>query len=253
MQGARLAKTVTPPDKADLPRHVAIVMDGNGRWASKRLMPRAAGHVAGVSTVRTIVRAGNDIGLQNLTLYAFSSENWKRPITEVSHLMSLFRAYVREDVSELLANNVRVRFIGNRSRASEDIVALMKESEERTAKCTGLNLTLAFDYGSQEEIVAAVRAMADAAVRGELDPAKITTEYFASQLSTAGTPDPDLVIRTSGEHRLSNFLLWQSAYSEFIFSDVMWPDFTREHFFEALNSFVQRERRFGAVTPEAVA
>lgn len=248
-----MAKTVTPPDKASLPRHVAIVMDGNGRWASKRLMPRAAGHVAGVSTVRTIVRAANDIGLQNLTLYAFSSENWKRPITEVSHLMGLFRAYVREDVSQLLENNVRVRFIGNRSRASEDIVSLMKESEERTASCTGLNLTLAFDYGSQEEIVAAAREMAQAAAKGELHPENITTDFFASKLSTAGRPDPDLVVRTSGEYRLSNFLLWQSAYSEFVFVDQAWPDFTREDFFDVLNTFAQRERRFGAVTPEAVA
>jgi undecaprenyl diphosphate synthase len=248
-----MAKTATPPDKANLPSHVAIVMDGNGRWASKRLMPRAAGHVAGVSNVRTIVRAANDIGLRNLTLYAFSSENWKRPITEVSHLMSLFRAYVREDVSQLLENNVRVRFIGNRSRASEDIVALMKESEQRTAACTGLNLTLAFDYGSQEEIAAAARDMAREAAKGELDPEKITTDFFASRLSTAGTPDPDLVIRTSGEYRLSNFLLWQSAYSEFVFVDKTWPDFTREDFFEALDTFAQRERRFGAVTPEAVA
>ncbi|HSM96579.1 MAG TPA: isoprenyl transferase [Rhizomicrobium sp.] len=248
-----MAKTVPPPEKANLPRHVAIVMDGNGRWASKRLMPRAAGHVAGVSTVRTIVRAANDIGLQNLTLYAFSSENWKRPITEVSHLMSLFRAYVREDVSQLLENNVRVRFIGNRSRASADIVSLMAESEKRTEACTGLNLTLAFDYGSQEEIVAAARDMARAAAKGELDPETITTEFFASRLSTAGTPDPDLVVRTSGEYRLSNFLLWQSAYSEFVFVDKSWPDFTREDFFEVLNTFAQRERRFGAVTPEAVA
>ena len=248
-----MAKTVPPPEKASLPRHVAIVMDGNGRWASRRMMPRAAGHVAGVSTVRTIVRAANDIGLPNLTLYAFSSENWKRPITEVSHLMSLFRAYVREDVSQLLENNVRVRFIGNRSRASSDILALMEESESRTEACTGLNLTMAFDYGSQEEIAAAAREMARAAVRGELDPEKITTEFFASQLSTAGTPDPDLVVRTSGEYRLSNFLLWQSAYSEFVFVDKSWPDFTREDFFEALNVFAQRERRFGAVTPEAVA
>jgi undecaprenyl diphosphate synthase len=167
--------------------------------------------------------------------------------------MSLFRAYVREDVSQLLENNVRVRFIGNRSRASSDILALMEESESRTEACTGLNLTLAFDYGSQEEIAAAAREMARAALRGELDPEKITTEFFASQLSTAGTPDPDLVVRTSGEYRLSNFLLWQSAYSEFVFVDKSWPDFTREDFFEALNVFAQRERRFGAVTPEAVA
>ncbi len=243
-----------PPPKECLPRHVAIVMDGNGRWAQKRLMPRAAGHVAGVSTVRTIVRAANDIGIENLTLYAFSSENWKRPVTEVGHLMGLFRAYVREDVSELMKNNARLRFIGNRSRASADIVALIDESEKRTAANTGLNLTLAFDYGSQEEIAAAARAMAQAAARGELDPETITTEYFSSRLSTAGLPDPDFVIRTSGEHRLSNFLLWQSAYSEFMFVDTLWPDFTREDFVNALYVFAARERRFGAVAPpEAVA
>ena len=248
-----MAKTVSPPDKANLPHHVAIVMDGNGRWAIKRLLPRAAGHVAGVSTVRAIVRAANDFGIENLTLYAFSSENWKRPVTEVGHLMGLFRAYVRDDVDELMKYNARLRFIGNRSRASADIVSLMDESEKRTASNTGLNLTLAFDYGSQEEIAAAAREMALAAMRGELDPATITTDYFASRLSTAGVPDPDFVIRTSGEHRLSNFLLWQSAYSEFLFHDALWPDFTREDFIKALHIFAQRERRFGAVTPEAVA
>jgi undecaprenyl diphosphate synthase len=248
-----MAKLETPPDRASLPRHVAIVMDGNGRWATKRLLPRAAGHVAGVSTVRTIVRAATDIGLQNLTLYAFSSENWKRPIKEVGALMSLFRTYIRDDVSELVERNVRMRFIGNRSRASADILSLIQESEKRTENNTGLNLTLAFDYGSQEEIVHAAREMALAAARGELDPETITTKYFASQLSTAPVPDPDLVIRTSGEHRLSNFLLWQSAYSEFLFVDTLWPDFTREDLFLALKNFARRERRFGAVTPEAVA
>ena len=249
-----MAKTViAPPDKAHLPRHVAIVMDGNGRWAQKRLLPRAAGHVAGVSTLRMIIRAADDFGIENLTLYAFSSENWKRPVTEVGHLMGLFRAYVRDDVEELMKHNARLRFIGNRSRASADIVALMDESEKRTANNTGLNLTLAFDYGSQEEIVAAARAMAEAAARGELDPETITTDYFASRLSTAGLPDPDFVIRTSGEYRLSNFLLWQCAYSEFLFSEKLWPDFTREDFVSALHVFAQRERRFGAVTPEAVA
>ena len=245
--------TASAPPKAELPRHVAIVMDGNGRWAQNRMMPRAAGHVAGVSTVRTIVRAANDIGLQNLTLYAFSSENWKRPVTEVSHLMALFRAYVRDDVKELVKNNARLRFIGNRSRASADIIALMDESEKRTEANTGLNLTLAFDYGAQEEMAAAAREMARAAAKGEPEPDTITIDYFASRLSTAGTPDPDLVIRTSGEYRLSNFLLWQSAYSEFVFVEKMWPDFTREDFFAALTTFAQRERRFGAVTPDAAA
>jgi undecaprenyl diphosphate synthase len=228
-------------------------MDGNGRWATKRLMPRAAGHVAGVSTVRAIVRAATDIGLENLTLYAFSTENWKRPITEVGALMSLFRTYIRDDVSELVERNVRMRFIGNRSRASADILSLIQESEQRTEKNTGLNLTLAFDYGSQEEIVHAAREMALAAARGELDPDTITPQYFGSQLSTAPVPDPDLVIRTSGEYRLSNFLLWQSAYSEFVFVDTLWPDFTREDLFRAIKEYARRERRFGAVKSESVA
>jgi undecaprenyl diphosphate synthase len=245
--------TASAPAKAELPRHVAIVMDGNGRWAQNRLMPRAAGHVAGVSTVRTIVRAANEIGLQNLTLYAFSTENWKRPVTEVSHLMALFRAYVRDDVNELVKNNARLRFIGNRSRASADIIALMDESEKRTEANTGLNLTLAFDYSSQEEIAGAARALAKAAVRGEIDPDCITLEDFARKLTTVGTPDPDLVIRTSGEYRLSNFLLWQSAYSEFVFVEKMWPDFTREDFFSALETFARRERRFGTVPTDAAA
>jgi undecaprenyl diphosphate synthase len=249
-----MATPTSPPPRELLPRHVAIVMDGNGRWAQKRKMPRAAGHVAGVSTVREIVRATNDIGLENLTLYAFSSENWKRPVTEVGHLMGLFRAYVREDVSELVTHNVKLRFIGNRSRASKDIVALMDESEKRTEANTGLKLTLAFDYGSQEEIAAAAQRMAEEAARGALDPAKIDPEFFASYLSTAGLPDPDFVIRTSGEYRLSNFLLWQSAYAEFLFVDKAWPDFTRDDFIGAMHVFVLRERRFGAVTaPEAVA
>jgi undecaprenyl diphosphate synthase len=245
--------SLSAPPKEELPRHVAIVMDGNGRWAQKRHMPRAAGHVAGVSTVRAIVRAAHEIGLGNLTLYAFSSENWKRPVTEVSHLMTLFRAYVREDVNELVKNKVRLRFIGNRSRASADIIALMDESEKRTEDGAGLNLTLAFDYGSQEEIVSAAREMARAAAKGELDPDKIDIAYFSSKLSTAGTPDPDLVIRTSGEYRLSNFLLWQSAYSEFVFVEKMWPDFTREDFYAALETFARRERRFGAVADAAAS
>ncbi len=182
--------TASAPATSELPRHVAIVMDGNGRWAKNRMMPRAAGHVAGVSTVRTIVRAAHDVGLQNLTLYAFSSENWKRPVTEVSHLMALFRAYVRDDVNELMKNNARLRFIGNRSRASKDIIALMDESEKRTQANTGLNLTLAFDYSSQEELVAAAREMARAAAKGDLDPDAITIDYFASSFPPAARPIP---------------------------------------------------------------
>jgi len=237
----------------DLPRHVAIIMDGNGRWARRRHLPRAAGHVAGVSTVRAVVRAATDIGLENLTLYAFSSENWKRPPTEVNHLMGLFRSYFHDDVDELVERNVRMRIIGNRSRAARDILSMIEDGEERTAAGTGLNLTFAFDYGAREEIAAAARAMAEAAARGELDPACITPDYFGSRLSTGGTPDPDLIIRTSGERRLSNFLLWQSAYAELIFVETLWPDFSRAQFIEALKAYSQRERRFGTIAPEAVA
>lgn len=238
---------------ADLPRHVAIIMDGNGRWARRRHLPRAAGHVAGVSAVRNIVRAAIDIGLQNLTLYAFSSENWKRPPLEVNHLMGLFRSYFREDVDELVARNVRMRIIGSRCRAAPDILSMIEDGEARTAANTGLNLTFAFDYGAQDEIAAAARHMAEAAVRGALNPAEITPEYFATRLSTHELPDPDLIIRTGGERRLSNFLLWQSAYAELVFLDVLWPDFSRAQFIEALEAYTQRERRFGAVAPEAVA
>ena len=243
----------TSPEQAKLPRHVAIIMDGNGRWARKRHLPRAAGHVQGVSTVRTVVRAASDVGLENLTLYAFSSENWKRPTTEVSHLMGLFRAYFRDDVADLVARNVRMRVIGNRNRADEDILGMIEEGERRTAANTGLNLVFAFDYGGQEEIANAARLLAAAAAKGELDPSIITPEYFATKLQTDGLPDPDLIVRTSGEHRLSNFLLWQSAYAELAFVDTLWPDFTRAQFIAVLDSFGARERRFGAVTSEAVA
>lgn len=241
------------PAKTSLPRHVAIIMDGNGRWAKKRHLPRAAGHVAGVSAVRAVVRAATDAGLQNLTLYAFSSENWKRPQTEVNHLMGLFRSYFRDDVNELVERNVRMRIIGSRARAANDILAMIEDGERRTENNTGCNLTFAFDYGAQEEIAAAARAMAEEAVRGELDPRTITPEYFADRLLTRGLPDPDLIIRTSGERRLSNFLLWQAAYAELLFVETLWPDFTRGHFMEALETFARRERRFGTVTPEAVA
>ncbi len=241
------------PARESLPRHVAIIMDGNGRWARKRFLPRAAGHVQGVAAVRTVVRAAIDVGLQYLTLYAFSSENWKRPVGEVGHLMGLFRAYFREDVNELVDRNVRMRIIGNRSRAEEDILLMIEEGERRTAGGTGLNLTFAFDYGAQEEILAAARNLAMAAARGEIDPEDITKDVFAARLQTRGLPDPDLIVRTSGERRLSNFLLWQSAYAEFAFVDTLWPDFSRAHFLDLLGSYAQRERRFGAVAPEAVA
>ncbi len=237
---------------SSLPRHVAIIMDGNGRWARKRHLPRQAGHVAGVNAVREIVRAATDIGLENLTLFAFSSENWKRPAMEVGALMGLFRLYFRNDMDEIVERGARVRIIGNRSRVEQDIRQMIEEAERRTLGNNGLNLTFAFDYGGQEEIAAAARELARAAAEGRLDPETITPELVSSRLFTSGLPEPDLVIRTSGERRLSNFLLWQSAYAELLFVDTLWPDFDRKEFMDALEQFSQRERRFGAL-PEAVA
>jgi len=227
-------------------------MDGNGRWAHKRRLPRQAGHVAGVNAVREVVRAATDIGLEALTLFAFSSENWKRPAMEVGALMGLFRLYFRNDMKDVAARGARVRIIGNRTRVDADILQMIEEAERNTAANTGLNLTFAFDYGGQEEIAAAVRELARAAKEGRLDPETITPELVSSRLFTAGLPEPDLVIRTSGERRLSNFLLWQSAYAELLFVETLWPDFDRAAFLAALEQFSKRERRFGAL-PEAVA
>jgi len=241
-----------PQMAVTFPSHVAIIMDGNGRWARKRMLPREAGHAAGVAAVREIVRVASDIGLANLTLFAFSSENWKRPKTEVGALMGLFRAYFRSDLDELVERGVRVRIIGNRSRVSSDIHGMIEDAENRTVHNKGLNLTFAFDYGGQEEIANAARELARAAKEGRLDPETITPELFATRLFTSALPEPDLVIRTSGEHRLSNFLLWQSAYAELSFVEMLWPDFSKAKFLECLEEYAQRERRFGAVS-EAVA
>ena len=236
-----------------LTKHVAIIMDGNGRWAKKRHLPRKAGHYAGMIAVRETVRAACDMGLENLTLFAFSSENWKRPKTEVGALMGLFRAYFRSDMDELVERNVRMRIIGNRGRVAGDIQQMILESESRTAGNTGMNLTFAFDYGGQEEIVAAARELARAAADGRLDPETITPELFAQRLFTSALPEPDLLIRTSGEHRLSNFLLWQSAYAELLFVDTLWPDFGREALQKAIENFTARDRRYGGVHSEQVA
>lgn len=239
-------------DMETLPRHVAIIMDGNGRWARKRHLPRQAGHVAGVNAVREVVRTAMDIGLEALTLYAFSSENWKRPALEVGALMGLFRLYFRSDLNELIERGARVRIIGNRTRVDPDIRGMIEEAENRSKTNEGLNLTFAFDYGGQEEIAAAARELARAAMEGRLDPETITPELMSSRMFTAGLPEPDFLIRTSGERRLSNFLLWQSAYAELLFVDTLWPDFGHDQFLEALKQFTKRERRFGAL-PEAVA
>ncbi len=239
---AEAARMVAPPP----PTHIAVIMDGNGRWAAAHRLPRVMGHRRGVDAVRTVVEACNDLGVRYLTLYAFSSENWKRPPTEVDDLMWLLRRYLRQEVEKLDAKGVRVRMIGNRAALAPDIVDLMNEIEGRTRANTGLTLILAVNYGGQDEIVSAARALAEDVRAGRLDPAEITKDHFAAQLATRDLPDPDLVIRTSGEQRLSNFLLWQTAYAELLFVDVLWPDFSRATLEDAIAAFHRRDRRFGA-------
>lgn len=235
----------------ETPRHIAIIMDGNGRWAAKRHLPRKVGHRQGVEAVRVIARAAGEMGVEYLTLYGFSSENWKRPAEEVNDLMGLLRLFIRRDLAELHQNGVQVRIIGERDHLESDIVALIEEAEALTRNNSRLKLIIAFNYGGQNEITSAVRRIAREVKAGRLDPEAITPETVAAHLDTAGVPDPDLVIRTSGEKRLSNFLIWQSAYAELVFTDVYWPDFTPERLKEAVNEYHLRERRFGAVAPRA--
>jgi undecaprenyl diphosphate synthase len=218
-------------------RHVAIIMDGNGRWAKKRHLPRAVGHQRGVEAVRTLVRAAREMGLEALTLYAFSTENWRRPEDEVSALMGLLKRYIVADIDEFVANNVRLRIIGDYAALPADVVTLLDDALARTAGNNGTTLVIALNYGAQDEIA---RAAARAAAKGAITPAAIEAE-----LDTAGLPPLDLLIRTSGEVRLSNFLLWQAAYAELWFTDVLWPDFTPDHLRTALAEFGQRERRYG--------
>ncbi len=220
-----------------IPRHVAIIMDGNGRWAKARHLPRVVGHQRGVEAVRAMVRAAREMGLEALTLYAFSTENWRRPEEEVSALMGLLKRYIIADLEEFIANNVRLRIIGNYQALSADIVALLDDALARTAQNDGTTLAVALNYGAQDEIA---RAAAAAAAKGAITPEAIEAELY-----TAGMPPLDLLIRTSGEVRLSNFLLWQAAYAEMIFTDVLWPDFTPDHLRAALEEFAQRERRYG--------
>jgi undecaprenyl diphosphate synthase len=228
------------------PVHVAIIMDGNGRWAAARGLPKVAGHRAGAQAVRRTIEAAIASGVAWLTLYAFSSENWRRPMAEVLDLTGLLRHYLQSEIAELAAKGVRLRVIGDRTRFDADIQTDLAQAERRTAANTRLNLTVALSYGSRAEIVAAVRAAATAARNGTLDPAALDETGFATLLSTSGIPDPDLIVRTSGEQRLSNFLLWQAAYAELVFMDVLWPDFGEAHFADALAEFSRRERRFGA-------
>lgn len=236
------------------PAHVAIIMDGNGRWAKARGLPRLAGHRAGVEALRNTVRAAPELGIAYLTVYAFSSENWSRPKSEVSDLMGLLKIFIRRDLAELHQSGVRVRIIGDRVGLEPDIRSLLEEAETLTAANGALTLVIAFNYGGRDEIARAARRLAEAVSRGDLDAGAITIDRFAAALDTAGIPDPELVIRTSGELRLSNFLLWQAAYSELVFLPCYWPDFSREHFVDALRAFAGRERRFGGLAPrEAVS
>ncbi|MGE0747944.1 MAG: isoprenyl transferase [Rhodospirillales bacterium] len=232
---------VAPP-----PVHVAIIMDGNGRWAKARGLPRTAGHRQGAVAVREAIKSAGDIGIGYLTLYGFSLENWKRPAGEITDLMGLMRLYLRQELRELADRGVRVRFIGDRSRLPDDIVALMADAEERTFGNTALNLIVAMSYGSRQEITEAARRLVAEAATGRLDAAAVTSELLERHLATAGIPDPDLIIRTSGEKRISNFLLWQAAYSELVFIDTLWPDFSRADLEGAIREYHRRERRYGA-------
>jgi undecaprenyl diphosphate synthase len=236
---------MTSETKAAL--HVGIIMDGNGRWAESRGLSRIAGHARGARRVTEIVRACPVLGISHLTLYAFSTENWRRPLAEVDGLMRIFRNYIERKMEDLAANDVRVRFIGMRHRIPRRLAVLMEAIEVRTAACRGLNLTIAIDYGGRDEIGRAIAGIAGQVVRGGLDPAAIDVATIDAALDTRGLPDPDLVIRTSGEFRVSNFLLWQAVYAEYDFPATAWPDFTVSDFAAAIAAFRGRSRRFGRV------
>jgi undecaprenyl diphosphate synthase len=229
------------------PKHVAIIMDGNGRWAKARGLPRTAGHRKGVEAVRRTVEAARKLGVPYLTMFGFSSENWRRPEGEVFDLMQLLRFYLRSEIAELHKNGVRLRVIGDRAKLSGDIVTMIEKAEELTRNNTELNLIIALSYGARQEIVEATRQMVRDALEGRLSPEEITEESFSARLLTRDVPDPDLLVRTSGEQRISNFLLWQSAYTELVFVDTLWPDFTKRDLEDAIREFNRRDRRYGAV------
>jgi undecaprenyl diphosphate synthase len=236
-----------------LPGHVAIIMDGNGRWAKRRGLPRSVGHRRGVEAVRRTVRATIELGIPYLTIYSFSSENWSRPADEIDDLMGLMKRFIRRDLAELHQAGVRILIIGERSSVDQELLALIDEARELTRDNQALNLVIAFNYGSRAEIAKAARRLAQDVADGRLRPEDITVEAMTGALDTADIPDPDLLIRTSGEMRLSNFLLWQSAYTEFVFMDACWPEFGREHLEEAISRFNARERRFGGRPKRSMA
>lgn len=239
------------PPAGSFPDHVAIIMDGNGRWAKSRNLPRAVGHERGVEALRRTVEAAQDVGLKNLTVYSFSTENWRRPVSEVNALFGLLKAYVKRDLDRLAREGVRVRILGTRKGLPDDIRKLVDRAEARTEANSKFNLCIAFNYGGREEIVRAVQKAAKSLLDGSLNPDTLDEESFEQFLDTSEVPDPDIVIRTSGEYRLSNFLIWQAAYAELVFMDVLWPDFGKEHLIEAIETFQKRERRFGGLASGA--
>lgn len=233
--------------QAAVPAHVAIIMDGNGRWAARRGLPRSAGHKAGVDALRRAVRAASDLGVGCLTIYSFSSENWSRPAGEVSFLMELLRRFIRQDVAELHKSGVRIRVIGGRSDLDAGLRSMLEDAETLTAANSSLTLVVAFNYGARQEIARAVTRIAKQIESGNLAAADVCPALIEANLDTAGLPPPDLLIRTGGEQRISNFLLWQLAYTEFVFVDEFWPDFTADTFRRAVSQYLQRDRRFGGV------
>ena len=230
-----------------IPRHVAIIMDGNGRWAKRRLLPRIAGHRKGIEAAKTVVRAAGDFGVEVLTLYAFSTENWRRPADEVSDLMGLLRHFIVSDLDELAANGVRLRIIGEYKALQPDLVDLIDQAVSRTAPNSKTTLVIALNYGSQAEIARAARRLAEQVRDGVIESSDIDEQMMESAFDTAGLPPPDLLIRTSGEQRLSNFLMWQAAYAELMFVDTLWPDFGKAELAAAIEHYAVRERRFGGL------
>ena len=237
----------TDISQIELPSHIGIIMDGNGRWAKKRGLPRSAGHTAGAQTFRKIARYCSDIGVRHLTVYAFSTENWRRPETEVSAIMKLFKEYLEEAIRDFKDDSIVLKFIGDRSAFSPELLALMEENEEESKDREGMVLNIAMNYGGRAELVRAMQSIARDAKDEKLDVEQIDEGMISDYLYTKGQPDPDLIIRPSGEHRTSNFLLWQSAYSEYVIMDVLWPDFREEHLNQALIEYANRNRRFGGV------
>ncbi len=234
-------------EKLNIPNHVAIIMDGNGRWAKKRLMPRNFGHKAGAKTVEQICEDAHDLGIKYLTVYAFSTENWKRSVEEVSGIMNLLRSYLKDCIERASKNNMRVRVIGDRSALDADIVESIAHLEEKTAIYDGLNFTIALNYGGRDELRRAMTKLGSKIAAGEISSDMITEDMIAAELDTYDIPDPDLLIRTSGELRLSNYLIWQLAYTEFYFTDVLWPDFSKDDLKDAIRYYNGRDRRYGGV------